>query len=168
MAAMMFFGCSETDPANQLPSIKVSLEPGQIYAEVLVPAGQSGNLGSDQKFLPYPANWARIIDGDSDQQTDLSGLVICDALGKGSVLAVKPVALLQLDSAGTSRDVIIAIPADSTISTIEIEGFVDLLTEHEPVRHILQTWFINHRGFGSFEFTGWRDEDAAVRRIRRR
>lgn len=164
---MMFWGCSETDPANQLRSTTIAIEPGQIYAEVIVPAGQSAISGGGRQFLPYPANWTRIIDGDSDQRKDLNGLVISDALGKGSVLAVKPVALLQLDSAGISKDVIIAIPVDSTLRTVEIGGFVDLLTEHEPVRHILQTWFVNHRGFGSFEFSGWRDEKAAVQKIRR-
>ncbi len=127
MAAMMFLGCSENDPANQLPRITVSIEPDQIFAEVIVPAGQSPKSVGDQAFLPYPANWTKIIDGDSDQPTGLNGLVISDALGMGSIVAIKPVALLQLDSAGSAKDVIIAVPMDSMIMTMDIGGFVDLL-----------------------------------------
>ena len=134
---------------------------------MIVPAGHSGESSGSEQFLPYPGNWARIINGDSNGQTDLNGLVLSDALGRGSICAIKPVALLQLDSAGITKDIIIAVPIDSTIRTIEIDGLVDLLTDHEPARHILQTWFVNHRGFGSFEFSGWRDEDAAMKRIRR-
>ena len=164
VAAAIIPGCGSENDDRSLPIANEQISEGGIYAEVVVPAGQSDNSGSKGEFLPYPGNWA-VIRTSPVMDDSLNTLILSDALSKGSVLQITPVALLQLGNSGSSVDVIISVPVDTALQTVVIGGLVDLLTEHEPVRHILQTWFVNHHGFGSFELRGWRDEQAAVRLI---
>ena len=153
-----------------IPGHKVETLGEGVFARILVPAGSSVNQnvrGAPEEpkpfdFLPYPGNWAEIIQPQSPNESlghiPFRVMILTDALAKGSTLGIKPIAVLQLDSAGIPRDIIIAVPADSLLMSLQIDGFVDLITEYEPVRYILQTWFVNHRGFGAFEVVGWRDE----------
>ena len=149
-----------------LPKHKLETLGDGVFARVLVPAGSSVNQyvrGAPGEikpfdFLPYPGNWAELI---QPANNSLRMMILTDALAKGSVLGVKPIAVLQLDSAGVSRDVIIAVPVDSLLMSVQIDEFADLITDYEPVRYIIQTWFVNYRGFGAFEVIGWRDETYA-------
>jgi len=146
-----------------LPEHKVGTLGDGVFARVLVPAGSSVNQyvrgGPDEPkpfdFLPYPGNWAQLV---IPVKTSLHVMILTDALAKGSTLRIKLIAVLQLDSANIQRDIIIAVPTDSLLRSMQIDGFVDLITDYEPVRYILQTWFVNHRGFGAFDVVGWRDE----------
>ncbi len=149
-----------------LPKHKVETLGDGVIARVLVPAGSSVNQyvrgGPDEikpfNFLPYPGNWAELI---QPEHTTLRVMILTDALAKGSTLEIKPIAVLQLDSAGLSRDIMIVVPVDSLLKSLQIDEFADLITDYEPVRYIIQTWFVNHRGFGAFEVVGWRDETYA-------
>ncbi len=153
---------------QSLPKHKVEILGGGIYARVLVPAGSSvnqlvrGGPGEQQPidFLPYPGNWGEVIHPAGNT---LHVMILTDALAKGSILEIKPIAVLQLDSSGVARDVIVAVPTDSLLMSVRIGGFTDLITDYEPVRYILQTWFVNHRGFGAFQVLGWRDESYALK-----
>jgi inorganic pyrophosphatase len=150
----------------KLPKHKVATSGEGIFARVLVPAGSSVNQhirgGPNEPkpfdFLPYPGNWAEVIRPD---QKTLHVMILTDALAKGSTLGIKPIAVIQLDSSGVPRDIIIAVPTDSLLMSVQLDGFSDLITDYEPVRYVLQTWFVNHRGFGAFEVVGWRDENYA-------
>jgi len=164
VAAAHFQGCTADDQASELPVVHATMTSGNIYSEVIVPAGQSAK-GGGKGFLPYPANMGMIKGVEGDTLVLLRTMIICDALSVGSTLEIKPIALLELDSAGINVDIIVSVPVDTSLKTMQIDGFVDLLTDYEPVRHILQTWFVNHRGFGAFVLKGWRDEKAAIRRI---
>lgn len=167
VCAVAVLGCMEDRGpyAPDLESIRQSPEEGRSYARVLIPAGSTvvqEKRGGDEEprpigFLPYPGNWAEVV----QPEVDVSTIILTDALKEGSILEIEPVATLQLDSAGVAINVVVSVPADSVLQSIELHSFVDLITDYEPVRHILQTWFVNYRGFGTFEVIGWRDESHA-------
>jgi len=154
----------------KLPQHKVGTLGEGVYARVLVPAGSSVNQlvrGAPGEpipfdFLPYPGNWGELI---QPENKSLHVMILNDALAKGSTLRINPIAVLQLDSAGTQQDILIAVPTDSLLMSVRLNGFTDLITEYEPVRYILQTWFVNHKGFDAFEVIGWRDESYARKLI---
>ena len=156
--AVACYGCAVDSSSSQyVTSVHEPVEQGRVFAEVLIPAGTTGN--EDLDFLPYPGNWSSVV---MPAKPDARVIVLSQALTEGSVLAIEPVAVLQLDSAGTQIDVIVAVPTDTSLQSVQLGGFVDLITDREPIRHILQTWFVNHRGFGAFEVLGWRDEEYAA------
>ena len=164
---MFFIACSEDRGpyTRDLENVNERMVEGAAYARVIVPAGttvvQQRRGGEDEPqpigFLPYPGNWAEII----QPETTIKTIILTDALREGSVLSIEPIATLQLDSAGVAIDIVVSVPSEAALKSIELDEFVDLLTEYEPVRHILQTWFVNYRGFGTFELVGWRDESHA-------
>lgn len=152
----------------KLPEHNVATLGEGIFARVIIPAGFTVNQkvrgGPDEQqpfdFLPYPGNWAELI---QPELKSLHVLILTDALAKGSTLSIEPIAVLQLDSAGVAKNILVAVPSDTLLMSVRLDGFADLITEYEPIRYILQTWFVNYRGFGAFEVVGWRDESYAQR-----
>lgn len=151
---------------RELPETQVFHDDGGVYARILIPAGESVNQfvrGGENEpkaedFLPYPGNWAEVVPKKEQSQ---HVLILTDALAKGSTLEIKPIAVIELDSAGITFNIVIAVPVDSLLKSIELDNFADLITDYESIRYILQTWFVNHKGFGVFELVGWHDETYA-------
>jgi inorganic pyrophosphatase len=153
-----------------------------VYAVVEIPAGTViiqtvdstkriapvDNVPID--FLPMPGNYGFIagcarMDTLSGVAVPLPVLVMMSAFEEGSMISVRPVALLSLSRGGISYPIVIAVPAEEDLRSIQARNFVDLITEYDAARTILQTWFLNYLGRGTFEFVGWHDERHARRII---
>jgi inorganic pyrophosphatase len=153
-----------------------------VYAVVEIPAGTAilqtvdstkriapvDNVPID--FLPLPGNYGFVagcarIDTLSGVAEPLPVLVIMSAFEEGSMISVLPVAILSLSRGGISYPIVIAVPAEEDLRSIQARNFVDLITEYDAARTILQTWFLNYLGRGTFEFVGWHDERHARRII---
>lgn len=178
--------CKEKEP-QQPPPLFVRFTPTPllqivdsigIYAVVEIPAGTTelqaidtgGHLLSISDhpvdFLPFPGNYGFIagcgkMDSVLGKLIPLPVLVMMPSLQAQSIVGISPVATLVLSRDGASYPIVIAIPADSTLQSIQAYNFVDFITEYDASRHILQQWFLNYQGREMFGFTGWRDEHYA-------
>jgi len=158
--------------------VSAQLDSTKTYMVVEMPAGSalhqkldtSGNIvqGSGQtiNFLPPPGNFGVVVgcgkvDSTSGEIQRLQVLTMMSAFEAQSVIEILPVAAIVLTREGVSVPVVIAIPVDSTMQTIRVKNFVDLITEYDAARYILQQWFINYQGRDVFGLSGWRDEHYA-------
>lgn len=158
-----------------------------VNAVIEIPAGTNhkveynkatDNFATDQRagkdrvidFLPYPGNYGFIpgtnleeaAGGDGDA---LDVLVISEALPTGSVIEVRPIALLRLRDEGQQDDKVIAIPADSSRQVIDPKDYLDFSLRYDGAKHIIENWFLYYDGLGTATFEGWADEKAARRAI---
>lgn len=164
------------------PNIASLQDSTLVYAVIEVPAGTAVVQALDTTmeirpveerpvdFLPFPGNYGfiagcAVVDTMDNTIGPLPVMVLMPALNEGSVIAVRPVAVLILEKARSPYPVIIAVPADTALQSIRLERFVDLVTSQDAARSILQHWFLNYRGRAMFEFSGWRDERYAMHLI---
>ena len=130
----------------------------------------SAQTGDRMDFLPYPANYGYLrgcarIDSASGNAQPLPVMVLMASVRKGSVVPVHPIAVLVLRASEVRWPVVIATPVEPSMRTVGAVNFVDLITEYDAVRAILQTWFLNYLGREVFELAGWHDERYAYRLI---
>ena len=123
-------------------------------------------------FLPYPANYGFIPStmmekekgGDGDA---LDILVLGESQATGTVMKVKPIAMIELLDGGEIDTKIIGVPLDSTLQVMQIDNFEDLLIKYNGVQRIIETWFLNYKGLGKMQLVGWKNEAAALAEIRK-
>ena len=123
-------------------------------------------------FLAYPANYgfipSTIMDKDKGGDGDaLDILVLGESQPTGTVLKVKPIAMLELLDGGELDTKIIGVPLDSTLQVVKIDKFEDLLIKYNGIQRIIETWFLNYKGLGKMELVGWKNEAAAMSEIRK-
>ena len=164
-------------------------DDGTINAVIEIPAGTSTKIEYDTEtasfrpdqlddhdrvidFLPYVANYgfvpgtymdpARGGDGDA-----LDILVLGESQPTGTLLRVRPIALLNLTDAGEIDTKLVAMPADSSLQTMRIDSFKDLLINYDGAKRIIETWFVSYKGLGKVTLNGWQDGQAAEQEVRK-
>ena len=141
-----------------LTQIVETKDTNASYLPVMTTAGK--RIGAED-FTGLPANWCRL----EAPGAAIDILLLSDPLAPGSILSFDPVAAIGIDSADTRKYIVVAVPTNETLKSVNISSFEDLLTEYEPVRNILQTWIVNYKGFGTLKLTGWQDERFAAQLI---
>ena len=150
-----------TNVKNEINKEDNTIEPDQVN-------------GADRviDFLPYPGNYGFIAStmldeakgGDGDA---LDVLVLCDARKSGAALKVKPIGVILLEDGGQQDHKIIAVPFDETERTINVDKFTSFITKYNPAQFIVQEWFLNYKGLGEMKLLGWKDEEFALKEIRK-
>lgn len=162
---------------------------GAINAVIEIPAGtnqkiefnnENKRFESDQidgkdrviDFLPYPANYGFIPSTMMDQERGGDGdaldvLVIAPAQPTGTLLAIRPIGVLNLVDDGEIDTKIIAVPVDSSLQIIQVEGFEDFLIKYNAGMRIIETWFLNYKGLGQTKLKGWENEHHALTEIKK-
>lgn len=123
-------------------------------------------------FLPYPGNYGFIPStymdpargGDGDP---LDIILLSAAQPTGTVMAVKPIGMLELIDGGELDTKLIAIPADTSLQVIQPQDFQDFLIRYDGARRIIETWFLQYKGMGQTRMKAWQDEKAAMEEIRK-
>ena len=182
-----FFSCqSGKGDVYQAPAITKS---GNINAVIEIPAGTNQKIefnpetkqfetdqvgGKDRiiDFLPYPANYgfipSTVMDeargGDGDA---LDVLVIAPAQPTGTLMAIRPIATLNLIDDGEIDTKIIAVPMDTSLQIIQVDGFEDFLIKYNAGMRIIETWFLNYKGLGHTKLKGWENEQQALAGIKK-
>ena len=188
MFALVLLGCKENGGGNslfkttnyeELPAMSGDL----INMVVEIPAGTNHKIEYDREkkrfindqidgedrvidFLPYPGNYGFIpgtlMDkakgGDGDA---LDILVIGEAQETGAVMTVIPLASLVLTDRGELDTKIIAIPAESSLRTIQADDFLDFMLEYDAARKIIEDWFLNYKGRDVVQLIRWEDDQFA-------
>ena len=187
LAICLFFSCQAgQEDVYKAPAITKS---GNINAVIEIPAGTNHKIefnpetkefetdqldGKDRiiDFLPYPANYgfipstlmdeARGGDGDA-----LDVLVIAPTQPTGTLMAIRPIATLNLIDDGEIDTKIIAIPMDTSLQIIQVDGFEDFLIKYNAGMRIIETWFLNYKGLGQTKLKGWENEQQALAGIKK-
>lgn len=168
---------------EQLPAM---VRPGVVNAVIEISAGTSDKLQYDPAtdtfpvdlrrgkprriaFLPYPANYGFIpgtrmdkaLGGDGDA---LDIFVLCAALPSGTVLEVEPIGIIELLDAGERDDKVIAIPADRSLLTMDVDDMQEL---PKAVREIMTLWLLNYDPEDGAKLLGWKGREAAMNAVER-
>lgn len=120
-------------------------------------------------YLAYPANYgmiprtmlAREQGGDGHP---LDVVVLGPALSRGSVVSVRPVAVLRLLDDGKRDDKILAVRTAGPLS--DITTFNDLESGYPGLTDIIRIWFTSYKDTVPLETAGYGDETAALDVIR--
>lgn len=162
---------------------------GAINAVIEIPAGTNQKIefnpenerfendqvdGKDRiiDFLPYPANYGFIPSTMMDQERGGDGdaldvLVIAPAQPTGTLIAIRPIAILNLIDGGEIDTKIIAVPVDTSLQIIRVDGFEDFLIKYNGGMRIIETWFLNYKGLGQIKLKGWENEQHALMEIKK-
>ncbi|CAH0999635.1 Inorganic pyrophosphatase [Neolewinella maritima] len=121
-------------------------------------------------FLPYPGNYGfvpstlmdRARGGDGDA---LDVLVIGESVPTGTQLHVQPIATLLLRDRGEIDTKIIAVPAAAADRVYLADNFLDFSLGNDAAKRIIETWFLNYKGYSTVELLRWEDERYAWREV---
>jgi inorganic pyrophosphatase len=174
------------------PSVNFDIVPtfslsGQLQMVVEIPAGTSrkneysrilNSFPADVKegkdriidFLPYPGNYGfipstlmeRSKGGDGDA---LDVLVLSQHNEVGSVLAIIPIAILNLVDNGELDSKIIAVPYNADHQIISATSYGELVQDYPNIKRIVELWFTSYKGADVVEFINWEDESHALTSI---
>jgi len=187
MLVCTLFSCrSGEGDVYRAPAIS---EAGTINAVIEIPAGTNQKIefnpenerfeadqldGKDRiiDFLPYPANYGFIPSTRMDEERGGDGdaldvLVIAPAQPTGTLMAIRPIAVLHLIDDGEVDTKIIAVPVDTSLQIIQVEGFEDFLIKYNAGMRIIETWFLNYKGLGHTKLRGWENEHHALKEIKK-
>lgn len=174
---------------NQQPNY-LSMSPFEndtLRAVIEIPAGTNhkiewnqssrsflvNKLGGQDRvidFLPYPGNYGFIpgtlMDeargGDGDP---LDVLVLSPSQPTGSLMKIKPIAVLLLEDNGEIDTKIIAIPANLEDRSLMADNFLDFMLTYDAARLIVEEWFLSYKRDGRSRLLRWEDEEYALREI---
>jgi len=123
-------------------------------------------------FLPYPGNYGFIPSTYMDPEKGGDGdaldvLVLSETLKRGTIIEVKPLAILELLDDGEIDSKIIAIPIDTSLQIINARDYITFMVKYNAAQQIIQNWFLNYKGVGEMEFISWKNDVAAMAEIER-
>ena len=120
-------------------------------------------------FLPYPANYGfipgtlmHVEEGGDGDAVDV--FVLCGALPMGTVLAVEPVAIIELLDEGERDDKLLALPVDPALRTMEFDA---LDGSADAAQEIIVRWLLQYDTEDEIELLGVKDRAAALATVQR-
>ncbi|MBC5993119.1 inorganic diphosphatase [Pontibacter cellulosilyticus] len=181
LVSILLFTSCKTDYAN-LPTYTGTR---QLQAVIEVPAGNSKQVkydrgtqefvsvksaGREQKveFLPYPGNYGFIPSTEIDKNGDsLPILVMSERAEAGTVMEVVALGIMQLETNGEIKPVVIAVPARPSERTIDATTLATFSRKYPAAQTILKEWFVNSSQTDDTKFVAWRNERFADKEILR-
>lgn len=184
MLSIMLLSCDKKVDYYNLPLLSAN---GNYQAVIEIPSGTNkkyeyNNItkkfeidkknGIDRviQFLPYVGNYGYIPSTFSDPKKGGDGdaldvLVLSESLDIGTVIEIKPIAVLKLLDEGEIDYKIIAIPADVSKQTIKVNTFDKFLQQFSGAKSIIELWFLNYNKDDLAVIEGWGNEEDAVNEI---
>ena len=185
----ILFSCTEGSKTKTPMPTHTFNADGSINAYIEIPAGsnlkyeydaEKQSLEPDQvnnkdrviDFLPYVGNYGFITATEMDSAKGGDGdaldvLVLSESVEKGTIMRVLPIAVILLEDQGEKDHKIIAVPFDASKRTINVEKFSAFITRYNAAQFIVQEWFLNYKGLGAMKLKGWKDEQYALKEIKR-
>ncbi|MEO1435110.1 MAG: inorganic diphosphatase, partial [Bacteroidota bacterium] len=162
----LFARCSppvEVETFTDPQTVAAFTADGSVNAVIEIPAGTNLKIEYDYQrkgffpdqqdgidriieYLPYPGNYGFVPSTRADAEKGGDGdaldiLVLCSSLPTGTVIPVKPVAMLGLYDAGEKDNKIIAVPADPAKQTLKVIDYQSLTEQHPKALVSIQHWF---------------------------
>ncbi|WBL26255.1 inorganic diphosphatase [Zunongwangia sp. HGR-M22] len=177
------FSCKNKDYYN----LSARNEDGNYQTVVEIPAGTNLKIeynheqqkflpdqreGIDRliEFLPYPGNYGFIPSTFSDPEKGGDGdaldvLILGESLQSGTIVPIKPIAILKLLDENEEDDKIIAVPALKKDQIFKAETYKDFLENYPEAKDIIELWFLSYDKDNSIQLKGWGSEKEAEQRI---
>lgn len=165
---------------EDLEALTTFVRPGVVRAVIEIPAGTTdkrqydpatGTFPIDHRdglprriaFLPYPANYGfipgtrmdRSQGGDGDA---LDVFVLCTSRPSGTIMEIEPIGIIELLDAGERDDKVIALPADRSLLTLDVDDITEL---PKAAMEILVTWLLNYDPEDGAELIAVKGREAA-------
>ncbi len=155
-------------PTDVYALIEIAKDQGRVKYEFNTKAGVMMVDRLRKSELTYPVNYGCIPQTISDDGDPLDILVLCDPLQTGTVIAVRPVAVLIMEDEKGKDVKIIAVPSSDVSSEYDhIQCLADL-----PVRAVaeIEGFFKHYKdkegGKGKYSIvSGWEDLASAHKYI---
>lgn len=93
-------------------------------------------------------------------------LVIGKDLLVDKVYPVKPIGTLIIEIDGKSKTLVVSIPFDKGMRTIDPRHFMEFFVDREPVKRAIETWFLKLYGPDA-QLLGWDNEEFARGHVER-
>lgn len=116
-------------------------------------------------YLPAPANLAESY---SENGETAEVIILGPRLSKNNRYDIIPVGLMEFDEGNRTVIRVLAIPANPSLQTIKSPSLGQLQANYPGVIDILSIWFENAYGDRQSEYIGVKDEQEALRFLRRR
>jgi len=185
---MLTWGCGQSGE-SKLYHAPAFTDDGAINAVIEIPAGTNQKIeyntanrafevdqvdGQDRviDFLPYPANYGFIPSTLMDKERGGDGdaldvLVLGQAQPTGTILAIRPIATLNLIDDNEIDTKIIAVPVDTSLQIMKVDNFEDFLLRYNGAMRVIETWFTNYKGLGRTRLKNWENEHHALMEIKK-
>jgi inorganic pyrophosphatase len=145
-------------PAGTLEKWEVDKTDGSMKLEFI---GQNPRI---VQYLAYPGNYGMIPKtilpleqgGDGDP---LDVIVLGEASLRGAVIDCKVIGVMLMRDNGEQDDKLIAVKSNSPF--FNINSIAELNEKFPGVSDILKIWFLNYKGVGKIEVSGFAEKEAA-------
>ena len=145
--SIMFVSCK---PEVNKP---INIVEEGISVHITHAAGDQYNNG----FLPLLGNIGKV-----DNENGVEVLILSVRLNVNTSYNVDPVALLKYNDGKNIRQLIVAVPTNIELRTLEIDNLVDLSVKYANVKRIIEQWYNSYNGLGQNMIQGWENKTAAI------
>lgn len=189
---LLLTGCKEAIPVLEFQdpeTVAAFNEDGSVNAVIEIPAGSNMKIeydygrkafypdqknGKDRviEYLPYPGNYGFVPSTKADTAQGGDGdaldiLVLSSSLPTGTVIPVKPIAMLALLDNGEQDDKILAIPAQADLQVFKAQDYEMLIRQFPKAQVSIQYWFESYNPQDTVSNLQWHDEKIALKSIRK-
>ncbi|MDC1195262.1 inorganic diphosphatase [Flavobacteriaceae bacterium] len=184
IACFLVFSCSEKlDYYNLSPETSNNI----FKAVIEIPAGTNKKYeynkktktfeidkrdGQDRiiKYLPYVGNYGFIPSTYSDPKKGGDGdaldvLILSESIPTGTVVEIRPIAMLKLIDDGEIDYKIIAIPNSEKQQILKVTNYKEFSDNFPEIKTIIELWFLNYNKIESAKIEGWVNEKKAIHEI---
>lgn len=139
---------------------KLAETQGAFLGKVVVSAGDDIDYskGDTLNFMAFPMN---VLNMEEKRPSGKRIYLIGKSIPKNSLVAFKPVALLNVKRESETEKIVIATPIDETLQTASISTFFELLSVQYGVQKVIETWETNVYGYGRKIELSWDNEEKA-------
>ena len=121
-------------------------------------------------FLPYLANYGFIPSTCSDLKNRGDGdpldvLVLSESVPTGTIIEIKPIAMLKLLDSGELDYKVIATPYDINKRILDVKNLEELTIRFPEVKMMIELWFLNYNKEDEAIIDGWANEITTLEEI---
>lgn len=119
----------------------------------------AGSLYEDLPYLPLLGNLSYL----GENKTEI--LTLSKPVAQGEKIYIEPVAFLEYKSNGQNNYVIIAVPTNKDLISIDVVDLVDLSVKFSSVKRIIEQWYSSYNGLGKNQVVKWGNKSEALKMI---
>lgn len=132
--------------------------------------GKIERVGSNQEaepFLPIPLNEGFLAHHSSTDSSlvKIPAWLLSERQSSGTIVAAKPLALLQYSLSNKEIESFLMIPAEDSLDYYQINTFEDFSINHDAIKYAFEYWLRHRKGVGSVSRIRWGDEVEAKLRL---
>ncbi|WP_321252765.1 inorganic diphosphatase [Psychroserpens sp.] len=185
MILLMFSSCETKVDYGEIPLYSSN---NNIQAVIEIPAGTNKKIeynktskafeidkknGKDRviDFLPYignygffPSTFSNPDEGGDGDAIDV--LVLSENVSTGTIIEVKPIAIMKLIDDGELDYKIIAVPIDKKMQIIKANNYLEFSENYAELKQIIELWFYNYNKDDTAVIKGWGSELEALNELK--